>query len=379
VPLLFEKAGGIMVHMRKRFAIMALLGALSAGGGWRCSAADVAEKDAPLIPYEDGRPQATLRMPAQDYGVVLRHGGGPQDCDQYGARDVWVFVAKGTYYMHYDAAGPTGWLCALATSTDLLHWNKRGAVLDLGKPGSDDSASASYGVTYFDGQQWQMFYLGTPHASPPPDRVPMFPYLTMKAQSASPAGPWRKQPGVVPFRPQSGTYCSTTASPGYIVKYGGEYLQFFSASVQEGGPLGKIRRTIGIARTKDLNGTWRIDPNPIVPLEEQIENTSLYFEKIDKTWYLFTDHIGIRNGNEYTDAVWVYWTRDLTKWDPAKKAVVLDSRNCKWSTAIVGLPSVLAVGKRLAVFYDGLQSQQISHMGRDVGLAFLPLPLRVPR
>lgn len=362
----------------KGLVIAAFLCGLSASAGWRCSAADAGEKDVPLIPYEDGRPRATLRMPAQDYGVVLRHGGGPRDCDQYGARDVWVFAAKGTYYMHYDAAGPTAWLCALATSTDLLHWNKRGAVLELGRPSSDDSASASYGVTYFDGQQWQMFYLGTPHASPPPDRVPMFPYLTMKAQSASPAGPWRKQPGVVPFRPRPGTYYRTTASPGYIVKYGAEYLQFFSASVQDAGPSPKIRRTIGIARTNDLNGTWRIDPRPIVPLEEQIENTSLYYEQADKTWYLFTDHIGIRNGDEYTDAVWVYWTRDLNKWDAARKAVVLDSRNCQWSPAIVGLPSVIAVGKRLAVFYDGLQGQEISHMGRDVGVAFLALPLAVP-
>ena len=47
-----------------------------------------------------------------------------------------------------------------------------------------------------------MFYIGTPNAGPPPDRVPVFPYLTLKAQSQSPAGPWQKQPEVVPFRPQ---------------------------------------------------------------------------------------------------------------------------------------------------------------------------------
>jgi predicted GH43/DUF377 family glycosyl hydrolase len=164
-----------------------------------------------------------------------------------------------------------------------------------------------------------------------------------------------------------------------VVKYSGEYLQFFSAAVHEDGPPKRIRRTISIARTKDLNGPWSIDLQPIVPLEEQIENTSLYYEKAGKTWYLFTDHIGIKNGYEYTDAVWVYWSQDLNKWDTAKKAVVLDSRNCKWSPSVIGLPSVVKVGNRLAIFYDGLEGEQISHMGRDVGLAFLPLPLRPPR
>ena len=143
--------------------------------------------------YPDGRPAATFRLDAVDHGVVLHHGDGPGQCDIHGARDVWVYEADGTYYMHYDAAGPKGWLAALATSKDLIHWQKKGPVLELGKPGENDSASASYGTTYYDGRTWHMFYLGTPHATPAPDLVPAFPYLTMKAKSTSPAGPWTKQ------------------------------------------------------------------------------------------------------------------------------------------------------------------------------------------
>ena len=112
--------------------------------------------------YEDGRPTAGKRMNADDHGVVLRHGDGPGDCDKYGARDVWVYESGGTYYLHYDAAGPRAWLAALATSRDLVHWDKKGPVLDLGPAGSDDSASASYGVTFRSGGIWHMFYLGTP-------------------------------------------------------------------------------------------------------------------------------------------------------------------------------------------------------------------------
>jgi predicted GH43/DUF377 family glycosyl hydrolase len=329
-------------------------------------------------PYEDGRPFTEKRMAAKDHGVVLRHGGGPKQCDIYGARDVWVFEHGGRYFMHYDAAGPAAWLSALATSKNLKHWSKKGPVLELGKPGEGDSKSASYGVTYFDGTVWHMFYLGTPNTTPEPDRIPGFPYLTMKATAQGPAGPWVKQPEVTPWRLIPGTYNSVTGSPGFIVKQGGEYLQFFSAATTD--PDGShTRRTIGIARTNDLNGAWRLDPEPALPLSEQIENTSLYFEPANQTWFLFTNHVGIRNGEEYTDAVWVYWSKDLNHWDSEAKAVVLDSRNCKWSKGAIGLPSVIKVGKRLAVFYDGVADGSITHMRRDVGLAWLKLPLEPPQ
>jgi predicted GH43/DUF377 family glycosyl hydrolase len=324
--------------------------------------------------YPDGRPVATLRMEAKDQGVVMKHGDGPGGCDKLGARDVWVFGADGTYYMHYDGAGPKGWLACLATSTDLVHWAKKGPALAFGKPGEDDSASASYGVTYFDGKTWHMFYLGTPHTSPAPDLIPAFPYQTMKARSQSPAGPWVKQREVVPFRCTPNTYYDVTASPGQIIRHGDEFLMFFSAASNDSRGT---HRTIGIARTKDLNGPWRIDPQPIVPPAEQIENASLCFEPSNQTWFLFTNHVGLE-GFEYTDAIWVYWSKDLNKWDPADKAVVLDGQNCTWSKKCIGLPSVVKVKGKLAILYDAPGGVSKSHMQRDVGLAWLGLPLRAP-
>jgi predicted GH43/DUF377 family glycosyl hydrolase len=321
------------------------------------------------MPYADGRPSAHYRLAVQDHGVVMRHGDGPFGCDQRGARDVWVWEHAGIFYMHYDGAGPDGWLTCLAESRDLIHWEKKGPVLDLGAPGSGDSASASYGTTFFDGRNWHMFYMGTPHASPPPDFVPKFPYTTMKALSERPAGPWRKQPEVIAFRPVPGTYYSDTASPGQILEQGGNFLMFFSTATAD-----PILRTLGIARTTDLNEPWTVQPNPIVPPTEQIENSSIYFDPADTTWYLFTNHVGISTGHEYTDGVWVYWTRNLDVWDPINKAVVLDGSNCSWSRVCIGLPSVLKVGNRLAVFYDAPGGSSTSHMNRDIGLAWLDLP-----
>lgn len=324
--------------------------------------------------YRDGRPAAWLRLPARDEGVILRHGDGPDSCDAFGARDVFVFQDSGTFFMHYDGSGPRGWLCCLAESKDLRRWAKVGPVLALGADDAEDARSASFGTTINDGVSWHMFYLGTRNVSPAPDLVPTPPYVTMKAQSASPRGPWLKQPDVTPFRCTPGTYYSDVASPGHVVRMGGQWLQFFSAATRVEGAL---RRTLGIARTSSLDSSWDVDSTPIVPITEQIENSSVYFETSNQTWFLFTNHVGISD-DEYTDAIWVYWTKDLNVWDAEAKAVVLDGLSSAWSRRVIGLPSVLRVGDRLAIFYDGLASDGVGHMRRDIGLAWLDLPLRPP-
>ena len=127
------------------------------------------------------------------------------------------------------------------------------------------------------------------------------------------------------------------------------------------------------------DGPWTVPDQPILPIEEQIENSSLYYEPSNQTWFLFTNHIGINDqGWEYTDAIWVYWSKDPLKWNPQDKAVVLDGKNCTWSKNCIGMPSVLPVDGRLAIFYDAAGGDSVSHMGRDIGLAWLPLPLTPP-
>jgi predicted GH43/DUF377 family glycosyl hydrolase len=338
---------------------------------------------ATVTSYSDGRPAAKYRLDAKDQGVVLRYGNAPDSSDYLGARDIFVFEDKGTYYMHYDGAGLKGWLVCLATSTDLVNWVVKGSVLDYGLPGSDDSRSASYGSVYHDGTKWHMFYVATPKVSKAPDFIPDFPYLTRKAESDSPGGPWRKRYDIIPFSTKNGSYYSSAASPGYIIKPGNEYLMLFSA--QSGKYPGNVLRTLSFARTKNLDSSWTIDSKPFLPVGEQIENSSVYYEPANKTWFVFTNHLGTKkDGSEYADGIWVYWTKDINKWNSEDKAVVLDSNNCKWSRPNIGLPSVIQVGKRLAIFYDGNTDRPVppgsgGNMRRDVGLAWLELPLRLPK
>jgi predicted GH43/DUF377 family glycosyl hydrolase len=326
----------------------------------------------------DDRSVATKRMEAQDVGVVLKHGDGPDGCDRLGAREAQIFTDGKRFYLHYDGAGPDGWTACLAVSDDLVNWEKRGRVLQLGKPGAPDCGSASSPWGYFEDGIWHMFYLATPNTSAAPDFVPHFPYMTLKAHAESPEGPWVKDYHIRPFLPKEDSYYDVTASPGHIIKYKGEYLQYFSSTVEnKNGPGGY--RTVSLARTTDLNGEWTVADEPMLPLTEQIENSSVYYEKSNGLWFLFTNHIAKHEGGrEYASEARVYWSDDPLNWNPENKAVVMDRKNCTWSPRVIGMPSVLAVDGRLAVFYDGCREDTIGHMKRDIGLAWMDLPLQPP-
>ncbi len=330
---------------------------------------------AQTISYIDGRPSASLRLECKDEGIVLRHGDGIDSCDTYGAREAIVNKVGHTYYLFYDGAGKDGWMACLAESSDLRNWIKKGAILQLGDSTKSDFKSASSPWVINSNGLWHMFYLGTPNTSPPPDRIPAFPYLTMKAQAKSLEGPWIKQYDVTPFIVQPKSFYAVTSSPGFIVRIKDEFLQFFSGSSQDENG---IKRTLGLARTKDLNETWEIDANPLFPPTEQVENSSLFFEEKNKTWYLFTNHIGLtKESGEYTDAIWVYWTKDIYHWEGKNKAVVLDKFNCSWAKGAIGMPTVIQVGNKLAMLYDGVEGNSTSHMKRDIGLAWMTLPLKI--
>lgn len=357
------------------------------------------------IHYSDGRPACRWRLGAKDEGIVLPFAQGPDSCDMLGCWESILVEEEGVYHLFYDGSGPRGWLACLATSTDLRHWQRFGPVLDFGAEGEPDSKSASAPWTVRDDNGvWHMFYLGTPNSSPAPDYVPFFPYLTLKARATSLLGPWTKQREVLPFDVKPGTFRETTASPGAIIRHGDEFLQFYSGSVstlpgsepapgmpdmpaakaarRPDGPY--ALRTLGMARTRNLDGAWQVDDEPIVPLDEQVENSSLYYEESIGTWFLFTNHVGCEPGpgkarcHEFTDAVWVYWCKDPTRWNSEHKAVVLDGENCSWSKRCVGMPTVHRVGDRLALLYDAPGGDDTGHMKRSIGLAWIDLPLTVP-
>lgn len=337
--------------------------------------------DTTMIQYPDHRPAARLRLDAMDEGIVFRHGQGPESYDAGGVREASVVLHDGIYHLFYDGAEPgVGWLACLATSTDMKNWERHGPVFSYGEPGAPDSHTAASPWFIHEDGLWHAFYVGCQKTTPPPDCIPHAPYLTCKAEAENLRGPWKKRYDVVAVTAEPETYRGETASPGFLFRHDGQLRMFFSSAEGEvSDTVVKIKRTLGMASAPHPDGPWTVPDQPILPIEEQIENSSLYYEPSNQTWFLFTNHIGINDqGWEYTDAIWVYWSKDPLKWNPQDKAVVLDGKNCTWSKNCIGMPSVLPVDGRLAIFYDAAGGDSVSHMGRDIGLAWLPLPLTPP-
>jgi hypothetical protein len=333
---------------------------------------------ATALPRAQGQQPAsappTLRLPVVDRGPVLRHGSAPGGVDSLGAREAIVFTdpaEPSRLLMHYDGAGQRGWLACLADSTDGGGtWTRRGQVLPLGKPGSYDSASASSPwVVQDDAGRWHMFYLGARKATAAPRRIPIAPYTTLHATATSPRGPWTKRgPAIVPAK---GSWYGQSASPGPVTRHDGYWLMHFSGASSQGP-------TLGLARAATPDGPWYVDPVPLLPASERLENAALHHDAASGLWWLFADHIGTMNGSDgllYTDAIWGYVSSDPTSFSPTQRALVLDGRSTSW-TKVIGMPSVVPMDGGLALFYDGIAGKQrTDHMDRDIGMAFLPLPL----
>jgi hypothetical protein len=216
-----------------------------------------------------------------------------------------------------------------------------------------------------------MWYLGTPTATPPPASIPDGAYSTNLATAPDHYGPWTQHATPVPFSPQPGGWCAATASPGPVIRWQGRWWMYFSGS----GPAG---RSIGLAVTDDLRGTWALHPDPLLPLAHQLENAAIFCDTGTGRWWLFANHIThTPAGSAYTDAVVGYWSADPLAWSADRRTVVLDRSTCRWTRA-VGMPSVTPLSSgRLAMFYDGNAAGSIGHLRRDIGLALLPLPLRL--
>lgn len=306
--------------------------------------------------YSDGRPAPAYRLPSENGGMILSRGSG---IDSRGLRDAYLYQENGTYYLTYDAIdGNYNWASALATSTDLTNWTKHGVI-------NDESVSCGcYTTIQNSGNDYISYYFFSQNNGS--DGTPSPAYDTHKARATSPFGPWTKEGNVFPNKQ---SYYSLTATPGPIVQDNGQYIMFFSAGDWSG------RRNLGMARSNSIEGPWTPDTNAIVPNTEQVENIAIH--KQGSTWYLFTNHVGINSGGEYTDAIWVYWTNDINNWSTSNRAVVVDGRT-SWSPMVVGVPTIVEKNGRLGIIYDGRPDTGQSHIDRDLGINWIDLPINNP-
>ena len=339
----------------------------------------------------------------QDHGIIIRpdkEGEPFFSVDGGGIREAIINRENGKYYLFYDGAIPGArpdsyWMACLAESEDLVHWKKLGRVLNVSPDGSGalDTRTATSPWVYFDGERWHMYYIGSPACSE--EGVPACPYYTLYASAGQLTGPWKKridEPGKekhVCFMTKPNSWMDFTASAGHVLenpnwqgpgdRENDRYIMYFSGSC-----LPPMERSLGIATTTDLARTddydapapnhWHIQPEPILPPEIDLENSSVYYEEANGTYFLFTNHI---KDNSYTDAVYVYSSKDPFHWDPACGRILVDASNSAWAHGAIGMPTVIKTAPNtLSIVYDGVEGSGCGHLNRCIGLGTLPLPLK---
>jgi predicted GH43/DUF377 family glycosyl hydrolase/lysophospholipase L1-like esterase len=341
----------------------------------------------PVPENDDGRPVCQGRWQAVDEGVVFAHGQGPAGCDVLGARDAAVYVENGSIYLTYDGAGADGWFGCLAESRDLMNWTRHGRILNSDLLGGSGRKSAGYPLLHRHGNGYLAYYVGAAGSTGIPWRVPALPYTTHVATAEKLTGLWRSAPAPTGLELGTpGTFDDSTVSPGPIFEHNGKTWMIYTAA--GGSPL---RRTLGLACASSLLGPWQKQRQPLLPPDEQVENAALEYEPANKIWFLFTNHIGLHQGREYADGIWVYWSDNPLSWNAEHKRLLLHGASCHWNhpaggTRLVGLPAIVRRDARLWIFYDGLagsatalpQGDGIEHCHHDIALASLPLPLAIP-
>jgi hypothetical protein len=326
----------------------------------------------PSLPYFPG---------VEDDSVIIPFGDAqpcPGDCDKYGARDVYAifdpFDFEAPFKVYYDGSGPDAWLSCLATSKDvtLKEWTKKGTLLELGPKGSPDSGSASYLTVNYDINTtlWVGYYLATNQTSPPPGYVPVGPYYSMRATAPRASGPWTQDESFGLIMP--------TGSPGVVIPSpagDGTFWQYCTGCVPG--------YSLGIATAPDLWSHW----TPWVGLtQDPVENTALWFEPANGLLFLFTNHVGPdETGMAFDDAIWVYWSSNMTYFPPQNKAVVLNRTNVitpSFAAGRVGLPSLVEVlgSQQLAMIYDGggYRDDVSYNENCSIALAWIDRPLVPP-
>jgi len=345
----------------------------------------------------------------EDRGIILRRSrkGEPfYPIDGVCIREAMLHRVNGSYYLVYDAFGSSEIAdqvrVCMAKSENLTDWIKLGPKLEptgmtLGDTPlryADYNCACSPWFLQEDGK-WYIFYIGSCGSGV----VPLTPYTSLLATADNFEGPWQKQNTqnkknnhvLIPLKKDS--YYEETACSGHVLrnpKWRGEqdtenkkYMMFFGAAAYRP----ELERCIGIARTNELTASgdwddpegnfWQVDEQPIIPASHDVENTSIYYEPANQTYFLFTNHID--ETNCYTDAIWVYWTKDLDCWNPENRAVVIDAGVSSWAKGAIGMPTVLKIDAHtLALVYDGVEGMGRGHLDRDIGLAYISLPLFPP-
>lgn len=248
-----------------------------------------------------------LKTPYKYEKLVLAASHKKGAFDEKSVDCPFVFHHEGRYHMTFVGFDGIGYQTGLATSHDLLHWEKYGCILHR----NPNDPITRYNVA----MMWIM-----------------------------------RENGLT--------------SPGNLRKVNGRYLGAWNAYPRPGYEAGPA--VIGLCWSDDLRH-WHLDPpclRPDDPDAQPWEQGGLYKACIlehNHTYYMFynakTKNLPKSQGGGWHEQIGVAWSKDLKKWHRYPgNPIIRNGPSGSWDDRFASDPCVLHDGRQWAFFYYGLSS-----------------------
>jgi predicted GH43/DUF377 family glycosyl hydrolase len=239
---------------------------MAAGSGW---AGEPGKEKSRVLDESYSKLLERLRTPHKFPELVLAPSYKKGNYDALAIDCPFVFRHKRRYYMTHVGFDGIGYRTGLASSTDLIRWEKEGLLIDRGPQGSTTEFNIAMSWIVRDNELFgegrlkpvAERFLGTYHAYP---------------QAGYEAGPaaiglchstdlrrWRlKEPCIRASDPDAGDWERGGLYKSCLVEHEGVFYMFYNAKTT-GAPW---TEQTGLAISKDLKTWKRYEGNPVIPV-----------------------------------------------------------------------------------------------------------------
>jgi len=266
-----------------------------------------------------------LKTPIKYDSIIISPSHKSGEFDSHAVDTPFVFRYNNKFYMTFIGWDSIGYRTGLASSTNLIHWENEGIIINRGEKGSTTQYNAALSWILRDNELYgnqglkkvHGKYIGSYHSYPRPGYEGGSASIGLCLSSnlrdwvleepfffCTDGDDWEK----------GGLYKSC------IVKNESTYYMFYNAKNRDIWPW---KEQIGLATSNDLKNWSRYEHNPVIKTGKKglfddifAADPSVY--KIDDTWVMF--YYGLSSDGHARNSV--AFSKDLIHWDKSKTILV---------------------------------------------------------
>lgn len=339
-----------MQYARREFMRLsgaALVAGAAAGADDRMPAQTTAAGDAALL--------RRLSTPYKYPELVLAPSFRRGEYDALGIDAPFVFRHKRRYYMIHIGFDGVGYRTGLASSRDLLHWEKEGLLVDRGPEGSATEFNVALtwvireNELFGDGKlkKCDGRFVGAYHAYPRPgyEAGP----AVIGLASSSGLRDWKlREPCLRASDPDAGEWERGGLYKSCLLEHDGTYYMFYNAKTV-GVPW---IEQIGVATSSNLSNWARYDGNPVVSVGSKGAFDDVFCSdpcvvRCEETWVMF--FYTLSSDGRARESV--AFSEDLLHWRKSDTVLVDVGPPGSIDAKYAHKPAVFAADGRLYHFY----------------------------